>query len=85
MIHYLSAFLCKNYTLPKRVLSSMIQYLLSFGGREGEMSVAWQGLLLTVGKQYGQCLDEMQKSAIVDLCKLKHHKLMTPEILKHFA
>ena len=42
------------------------------------MSVAWQGLLLTLAKQYGQSLDEMQKSSLKDLSKLKSHKLMTP-------
>ena len=78
VIHYLSAFLNKHYTLPKRVLSSLTQYLLRFGDIEEEMSVAWQGLLLTLAKQYGQSLDEMQKSSLKDLSKLKSHKLMTP-------
>ena len=85
VIHYLSAFLNKHYTLPKRVLSSLVQYLLSFGNIEGEMSVVWQGLLLTLAKQYGQCLDEMQRSSLVELAKEKSHKLMTPEIIKCLA
>ena len=83
IIHYLSAFLNKHYTLPKRVLNGMTQYLLSFGDIEGEMSVIWQTLLLTLAKQYGQSLDEMQKIALKELCKKKHHKLISPEIVKH--
>jgi len=30
VIHYLSAFLNKHYTLPKRVLTAITDYLLSF-------------------------------------------------------
>ena len=51
------------------MLSSLIHYLLSFGNVEGEMSIVWQGLLLTLAKQYGQCLDEMQKSSLLELAK----------------
>ena len=85
VIHYLSAFLNKHYTLPKRVLNDLVRYMLSFGEIEGEMSVSWQGLLLTLAKQYGQCLDEMQKSSLKDLCKMKHHKLMSGEVVKCLA
>ena len=35
----------------------MTEYLLSFGSIEGEMSVVWQTLLLTLAKQYGSSLD----------------------------
>jgi len=45
--------------------------------------VVWQTLLLTLAKQYGQSLDEMQKSSLKDLAKNKMHKLITPEIIKH--
>ena len=83
VIHYLSAFLNKHYTLPKRVLSNLVMYLLSFGEVEGDLSVTWQTLLLTLAKQYGQCLDEMQKSSLKELCKKKPHKLITPEIAKN--
>jgi hypothetical protein len=34
VIHYLSAFLNKHYTLPKRVLNSMVEYLLAFSDIE---------------------------------------------------
>jgi hypothetical protein len=82
-IHYLSALLNKHYTLPRRVLTRMTEYLLSFAEQEGEMSVAWQCLFLTLTKQYSQSLDEMSKAALVDLAKNKNHKLITPEILKN--
>ena len=82
IIHYLSAFLNKHYTLPKRVLTAITEYLLAFKNFEGELSIAWQNLLLTLVKQYGQSLDEMAKSALSDLAKAKSHKLITPEILK---
>ena len=78
VLHYLSAFLGKHYTLPKRVLNALTTYLLSFSKYEGELSVTWQGLFLTLVKQYGQCLDEMAKSSLKDLCKVKYHKLITP-------
>jgi essential nuclear protein 1 len=82
-IHYLSALLNKHYTLPRRVLTRMTEFLLSFAEQEGEMSVAWQCLFLTLTKQYSQSLDEMSKAALVDLAKNKNHKLITPEILKN--
>ena len=82
-IHYLSALLNKHYTLPRRVLTRMTEYLLSFAEQEGETSVAWQCLFLTLTKQYSQSLDEMSKAALVDLAKNKNHKLITPEILKN--
>ena len=82
VIHYLSALLNKHYTLPKRVLSTLTSYLLSFADFSGELTVAWQGLLLTLAKQYSQSLDEMQKSSLKDLAKSKMHKLITPEIMK---
>lgn len=34
-IHYLSALLNKHYTLPKRVLTRLSEYLLSFTNYEG--------------------------------------------------
>lgn len=61
----------------------MTEYLLSFMDYEGELSVAWHCLLLTLAKQYSQSLDEMGKAALADLAKTKNHKLITPEILKH--
>lgn len=82
-IHYLSALLNKHYTLPKRVLTRLLEYLLSFINYEGELSVAWHCLVLTLAKQYSQSLDEMAKSALADLSKAKNHRLITPEILKH--
>lgn len=82
-IHYLSALLNKHYTLPRRVLTSLSEYLLSFANREEELSVAWQCLFLTLVKQYSQSLDEMTKAALIELAKAKQHKLITPEILKH--
>lgn len=69
VIHYLSALLNKHYTLPKRVLTNLGNYLLSFREKEGELTVAWQGLLLTLAKQYGQNIDEMQKAALRDLAR----------------
>ncbi len=85
IIHYLSAFLNKHYTLPKRVLTSLVEYLISFKEYEEELSVSWQNLFLTLVKQYGQSLDEMAKGALHDLAKAKSHKLITPEILKHLS
>jgi len=34
-LHYLSALLNKHYTLPKRVLSRLTEYLLGFQNYEG--------------------------------------------------
>lgn len=68
-LHYLAALLNKHYTLPKRVLSRLTEYLLQFKNHEGELSIVWQGLLLTLAKQYSQSLDEMTKSALSDLAK----------------
>jgi len=82
VIHYLSAFLSKHYTLPKRVLTAATDYLLSFKDFEEELSIVWQNLFLTLVKQYGQSLDEMAKGALSDLAKVKYHKLISPEILK---
>ena len=56
-IHYLAALLGKHYTLPKRVLMGVMEYLLGFGSVDGEATVAWQGLLLTMVKQYSQSID----------------------------
>jgi essential nuclear protein 1 len=75
--HYLSALLNKHYTLPKRVLSRLTEYLLGFQNYEGELSIVWQGLLLTLSKQYSQSLDEMTKAALQQLSKEKSHKFMT--------
>ena len=77
-IHYLWALLGKHYTLPKRVLVGMVQYLTGFEGVEGEASVAWQSLLLTLVKQYSQSLDEMSRAALSQLAKNKKHHIMTP-------
>lgn len=82
-IHYLSALLNKHYTLPRRVLTRLTEYLLAFKETEGEPSVSWQCLFLTLAKQYSQSLDEMGRAALADLAKAKNHKLITPEILKH--
>lgn len=82
-IHYLSALLNKHYTLPRRVLTRLTDYLLAFQETEGDLSVSWQCLLLTLAKQYSLSLDEMGRAALADLAKAKSHKLITPEILKH--
>jgi essential nuclear protein 1 len=84
-LHYLAALLNKHYTLPKRVLSRLVEYLLSFKTYEGELSVVWQGILLTLAKQYSQSLDEMSKAALQELAREKNHKLITPEILQNLA
>ena len=78
VVHYLAAFLNKHYTLPKRVLTGITEYLLTFTLQEGELSVAWQTLFLTLVKQYGQSLDEMAKGALQELARIKPHKLITP-------
>jgi hypothetical protein len=56
-IHYLGALINKHYTLPKRVLVRLSEYLLAFDNHEGELPVAWHCLLLTLAKQYSQSLD----------------------------
>ncbi len=81
--HYLAALLNKHYTLPRRVLTRLTEYLLAFKETEAELSVSWQLLFLTLAKQYSQSLDEMGRAALADLARVKNHKLITPEILKH--
>lgn len=85
ILHYLSALLGKHYTLPKRVLTRMTEYLLNFYEMEGEATVVWQNLLLTLAKQYSQSLDEMGKASLIELARHKSHKLMTPEIVKYLS
>jgi essential nuclear protein 1 len=82
VLHYLKALVGKNYSFPKKVLSVLASYLIQFEKVEEDMPVLWHQFFLTIVKQYGSSLDEMSKASLAELTKNKHHKLISPEILK---
>jgi len=72
----------KRYSLPQRAITSLVDHFLRFESDSRPFPVLWHQNLLAFAKYYSYALDGMQKEALRQLVKKKHHHLISPEILK---
>jgi len=82
---FLRFLIGKNYTLPFRVIDSLVSHFLSMQGRreDSPLPVLWHRCLLAFVESYKSDMGSEQREALVDLVKCQNHPQITPEIRHH--
>jgi essential nuclear protein 1 len=77
---FLRTFLDKKFTLPYRVVDSLVEHYCSFKDDPRPLFVLWHQSLLVFVERYKSELRREQKSQLSALVKIKRHPLISPEI-----
>ncbi|TNN85590.1 Bystin [Liparis tanakae] len=77
---FLRILLDKKYALPFRVLDALVAHFLSFRNEKRELPVLWHQSLLTLAQRYKADLASEQKTALLELLKIKTHPPISAEI-----
>lgn len=81
---FLSLFVEKNYALPLRVLSALVNYFFKFEQDSRQLPLIFYKLLLIFVKNYSNSLEDIQKEALKHLLKKKPHATLSQEINAQF-
>jgi essential nuclear protein 1 len=77
---FMKTLLNKKYSLPYKVIDSMVDYFKTFINDERELPVVWHQNLLTFAQRYKNELSDSQKETIKMVSKVKSHKAISDEI-----
>ncbi|XP_056293077.1 bystin isoform X2 [Pseudoliparis swirei] len=77
---FLRILLDKKYALPFRVLDALVAHFLSFRNEKRVLPVLWHQSLLTLAQRYKADLASEQKTALLELLKIKTHPPISAEI-----
>jgi len=77
---FMKTLLNKKYSLPYRVIDSLVKYFNRFGKDERKMPVVWHQNLLTFVQRYKHDLTEEQKQNLKHLTKTQSHHQISREI-----
>lgn len=80
-IFLIKTLLNKKYSLPRRVLDSVVKYFLNFFQWNGApLPVVWHQALLVLAQRYKCSLNANQKDGLKQLLKLHEHRIISKEI-----
>lgn len=79
---FIRTLLDKKYTLPHRVLSGVLGHFYSVKDDDRPCYLLWHQCLLVFVQRYKCHFSDEQKQLLLELCQVKHHHLVTPEILR---
>jgi len=79
---FMKVLIEKQYALPVRVITGLLQFFGKFEADSRTMPVIWHQLLLRFVELYKDSLDEMQKAGIKQLIERKNHHLISQEVVK---
>tara|TARA_B110000090_G_C13098447_1_gene337587 strand:- start:79 stop:555 length:477 start_codon:yes stop_codon:yes gene_type:complete len=70
----------KKYSLPKRVIASMVDHFTNFVSETRVLPVIWHQSLLAFAQRYKLELEESQKEQFKELLKVHSHHQITMEV-----
>jgi essential nuclear protein 1 len=79
---FIRVLLDKRYALPYRVIDALVDHFVSFSREERQLPVVWHQALLCFVQRYKAEIRKEDKDSIRALCKIQHHYLITPEVLR---
>ncbi|CAI2170552.1 17907_t:CDS:2 [Funneliformis geosporum] len=82
---FIRILLDKKYALPYKVVDALVFHFMRFKNDERTMPVLWHQSFLVFAQRYKQDLTPEQKSALLDVLKVKSHDLITPEIRREIV
>jgi len=74
--YFIKVLLNKKYSLPVKVITSVVEHFISFKNDERHMPVIWHQTLLIFIERYNKCLNDYQKKM-----KLEKHYLVMISII----
>lgn len=77
---FMKTLLNKKYSLPYRVIDSLITYFVGFEHDERKMPVIWHQNILMFVQRYKNDVTTTQKNAIKSLLRKQTHPTITHEI-----
>ena len=77
---FIRILLNKKYSLPVKVIDTLIEHFLGFLNDQRKLPVLWHQSFLTFAQRYKVEVTSEQKEALKQLMKVHNHHLITPEI-----
>jgi len=78
--HFLLIFLDKRYSLPYKVVDTLVEHFMGFRNETRTLPVLWHQCLLVFIRRYKDDLTTEQKGDLKDLLHIQHHPLISREI-----
>lgn len=76
----LSVLIDKKYSLPMRVIDTIVEHFVSFGDVREQMPVIWHQSLLSFCQRYKNDLQDEQKNQLRHLLHAQNHYIISDEI-----
>ena len=79
---FIRVLLDKRYALPYRVVDALVDHFAAFSKEERQLPVVWHQALLCFVQRYKAEIRKEDKDALRALCKVQHHYLVSPEVVR---
>lgn len=79
---FIKTLLDKKYALPLRVVDSMVEYFVAFGGDGERMPVLWHQSLLVFVQRYKKDLSGQHRERLHSLLEQQQHDMITAEVVR---